>query len=442
MMRNELPHRDGNSVGWDKTQNSNQARPNLYDSSFEHDSCGVGFVANIKGVPSHQIVADACHLLAQMEHRGACGCEPETGDGAGILTGTPQRLIQRIAKQIGFSVDHEFIGVGNVFLPTDEFEAEKCRNLFAQNVNRFGLRLLAWRDLPIDPDAAGIGVTARRSMPKISQVFIGSAARARSASRSPDTTTASSFESQNEFERALYLIRKSTTNDVRRSEHVRSDYFYVCSLSSRTLVYKGMLSTAQLPLFFTDLQDPAYESHLAMVHSRFSTNTRPSWSRAQPLRWCAHNGEINTLRGNRNWIAAREGLMQSDLFGSSLDFLLPVVEHSMSDSGEFDNAMELLMMSGRELPEVVMMMIPEAWQQHRSMPRNKRAFYEFHSCLQEPWDGPASISFTDGTMIGAVLDRNGLRPSRYYVTNDDRVIMASEVGVLDIDPSSIVKKGR
>ena len=408
------------------SQFSPENKSTLYDASYEHDSCGVGFVANINGTPSHQIVADACLILSRMEHRGACGCEPETGDGAGILTGIPEGFIKHLAKTIGFSVGHDFIAAGNVFLPIDEAEREKCKNLFAQNVNRFGQKLLAWREVPIDPDRAGIGKTARRGMPVIAQVFVGSAKSL----------------TQTEFEQRLYLIRKKTTHAVHKSEMITSDKFYVCSLSSQVLVYKGMLSTAQLPEFYDDLRNPLYSSHLAMVHSRFSTNTLPSWSRAQPLRWCAHNGEINTLRGNRNWITARQGLMDSERIGDDLRHIMPVIEPNCSDSGEFDNAMELLMMSGRELPEVVMMMIPEAWQKHNAMDASKRAFYEYHSCLQEPWDGPASISFTDGKMIGAVLDRNGLRPSRYYVTNDDRVIMASEVGVLEIDPAIVVKKGR
>ena len=398
----------------------------LYAPEYEHDSCGVGFVAQINGVPSRQIVADACGILSRMEHRGACGSEPETGDGAGILTGVPEKLIKRISKQIGFSIVDPFVGVGNVFLPNDEAEREKCKNIFAQNTNRLGQKLLAWREVPVDPEGAGIGQTALRSQPTILQVFIGS----------------SNDVSQDEFERKLYQIRKATTLAVRKSGMHSTDLFYVCSLSSRVIVYKGMLSTAQLPLYFGDLRDEDYESHLAMVHSRFSTNTLPNWSRAQPLRWVAHNGEINTLRGNRNWITARQGLMASDAFGAGMRSIMPVIETGCSDSGEFDNAMELLMMSGRDLPEVVMMMIPEAWRKHRSMAENKRAFYEYHSCLQEPWDGPASISFTDGRVIGAVLDRNGLRPSRYYVTDDNRVIMASEVGVLDIDPAKIVKKGR
>ena len=398
----------------------------LYSPEYEHDSCGVGFVAQIDGNPTREIVSDACGILARMEHRGACGCEQETGDGAGILTGVPTEFVAKLARDNGFSIEYPFVGLGNVFLPTDEGEREKCKKLVSQAINRFGQKLITWRDVPIDVDGSGIGPTAVRSLPTICQLVIGS-----------DSTI-----SQDEFERRLYMIRKSSTRAIHESGMYSTDLFYICSLSSRIIVYKGMLSTAQLPLFYCDLQDPDYKSHLAMVHSRFSTNTLPNWSRAQPLRWMAHNGEINTLRGNRNWIAARQGLMQSDVFGEHLRAVMPVTEEGCSDSGEFDNAMEMLMMSGRELPEVVMMMIPEAWRNHQTMPENKRAFYEYHSCLQEPWDGPASISFTDGTMIGAVLDRNGLRPSRYYVTDDNRVVMASEVGVLDIDPGKIVKKGR
>ena len=403
-----------------------EAESTLYSPEYEHDSCGVGFVAQINGVASRKIVTDACSILSRMEHRGACGSEPETGDGAGILTGIPRKLVWKIAKETGFSIEFPYIAVGNVFLPNDETEREKCQNIFAQNANRFGQRLLAWREVPVDPERAGIGPTALRSQPTIMQVFIGAG---------PNI-------SQDEFERRLFQIRKSTTNAVHRCGMYTTDLFYVCSLSSRIIVYKGMLSTAQLPEYFADLRDEDYESHLAMVHSRFSTNTLPNWSRAQPLRWMAHNGEINTLRGNRNWITARQGLMASGTFGDELQSVMPVVETGCSDSGEFDNAMEMLMMSGRDLSEVVMMMVPEAWQNHVSMPENKRAFYEYHSCLQEPWDGPASISFTDGRMIGAVLDRNGLRPSRYYVTDDNHVVMASEVGVLEIDPARIVKKGR
>jgi glutamate synthase (NADPH/NADH) large chain len=398
----------------------------LYASDYEHDSCGVGFVAHVKGTPSRAIVVDACEILARMEHRGACGCEAETGDGAGILVGMPTSFMREMAGVNYFDLDCDFFSVGNVFLPTEERSRERAKKMFQDMTATYGQRFVGWREIPVDPSGANIGASAIREEPKILQAFIAPA----------------DGIDQDEFERKLYLIRKRVSHDINEAGFDKRKLFYVCSLSSRILIYKGMLSTAQLPLYFKDLQEETFTSHLAMVHSRFSTNTLPAWSRAQPLRWMAHNGEINTLRGNRNWITARQGLMKSEPFGECLEELKPIIEENGSDSAEFDNAMELLMMAGRELPEVVMMMIPEAWRNHQSMPENKRAFYEYHSCLQEPWDGPASISFTDGRVIGAVLDRNGLRPSRYYVTDDDRVLMASEVGVLDIDPSTVVQKGR
>jgi len=398
----------------------------LYAADYEHDSCGVGFVAHLEGVPSRAIVEDACEILSRMEHRGACGCEAETGDGAGILVGMPSGFMREMAEVNYFDLEEPFFGVGNVFLPTDERSRERAKRMVKEMVIKYGQKFVGWRELPVDPAGANIGATAIRDQPKILQLFVAPA----------------NDIDQDEFERKLYLIRKRVSHDIREAGFDERELFYVCSLSSRILVYKGMLSTAQLPLYFPDLREESFESHLAMVHSRFSTNTLPAWSRAQPLRWMAHNGEINTLRGNRNWITARQGLMKSDLFGDCLEELKPVIEQNGSDSAEFDNAMELLLMAGRTLPEVVMMMIPEAWRNHQSMPENKRAFYEYHACLQEPWDGPASISFTDGTVIGAVLDRNGLRPSRYYVTENKRVLMASEVGVLDIDPSTVIKKGR
>ena len=398
----------------------------LYAADYEHDSCGVGFVAHLEAVPSRAIVEDACEILARMEHRGACGCEAETGDGAGILVGMPVDFMREMAEVNYFDLEEPFFGVGNVFLPTDERSRERAKRMVKEMVQQYGQRFVGWRELPVDPSGANIGATAIREQPKILQLFVAPAGDI----------------DQDEFERKLYLIRKRVSHDIREAGFDQRQLFYICSLSSRILVYKGMLSTAQLPLYFGDLRDEKFASHLAMVHSRFSTNTLPAWSRAQPLRWMAHNGEINTLRGNRNWITARQGLMKSELFGECLEELKPVIEENGSDSAEFDNAMELLFMAGRTLPETIMMMIPEAWRNHQYMPENKRAFYEYHACLQEPWDGPASISFTDGTVIGAVLDRNGLRPSRYYVTDDKRVLMASEVGVLDIEPSTVIKKGR
>ncbi len=400
----------------------------LYDPAYEHDSCGVGFVAHIKGQKSRQIVDDALRMLKHMAHRGACGCETNTGDGAGIVTAIPHDFLSRVVKadlKITLPVLGQY-GVGLVFLPTDPAQRAIAKETVNKLIVEQGQTLLGWRNVPTDPDGADIGPSARAASPTFEQLFVAT---------KPGI-------SQDEFERQLFLIRKRASHAIREGKLAQALQFYACSLSSKTLIYKGMLTSEQVQPFFTDLQDPEYTSHLAMVHSRFSTNTFPSWDRAHPQRYMAHNGEINTVRGNGNWMVARQGVMKSDLFGDDLQKLFPIVEPHCSDSGNFDNALELLLMAGRSLPEAVMMMVPEAWQNHDSMPEDKRAFYEYHSALQEPWDGPASISFTDGNVIGATLDRNGLRPSRYYVTHDDRVIMASEVGVLDIDPANVKEKGR
>ena len=401
----------------------------LYDPANEHDSCGVGFIANIKGERSHQIVEDACEMLTRMEHRGACGCETNTGDGAGIMTALPIDFFRQIAKDecnVELPDDGRF-AAGNVFLPDDQTQREQCRQIFERIVGEQGQQVLAWRSVPVDAEAADIGPSARACQPVIEQVFIAAG---------DDTTDRLAFE------RELFLIRKRVSREIREGDQSQALMFYICSLSTKLIVYKGMLSTHQLAPFYLDLSNPDYRSHLAMVHSRFSTNTFPSWDRAQPLRTMSHNGEINTLRGNRNWVFARQGMMRSELFGEELSKAFPICENHNSDSGNFDNALELLLLAGRPLPEAVMMMIPEAWQNHHSMPESKRAFYEYYSALQEPWDGPASMSFTDGRYIGAVLDRNGLRPSRYYITKDDRVIMASEVGVVDVEPQDVAYKGR
>jgi len=401
----------------------------LYDPAYEKESCGVGFVAHIKGHRSHQIVLDADTILRNMEHRGACGCEPNTGDGAGILTALPHEFLQRVARErFGESLPRagEF-AAGLVFLPTDAGERAYCRERVEQRVAESGQRLVGWRPVPTCAEQADLGPTARAAEPVIEQLFVA----------------AEGDLSGDAFERRLYGIRKKVSNELRRDRRLsQREMFYVCSLSTKVLIYKGMLTPDQLLPYFPDLAAEDYTTHLAMVHSRFSTNTFPSWDRAQPNRFMAHNGEINTLRGNINWMRARQGVVQSHLFGDRLADLFPVVEPDCSDSGTFDNVLEFLLMTGRTLQEAIMMMIPEAWQKHESMPEAKRAFYEFHSCLMEPWDGPASIAFTDGHYIGAVLDRNGLRPSRYYVTSDDRVIMASEAGVLPIDPDKVVHKGR
>jgi len=403
----------------------------LYDPKFEHENCGVGFVAHIKGVRSHGIVEDADRILRHMEHRGACGCEENTGDGAGMLTALPHEFFAKVAK-----VDRKLklelpepgrYAAGLVFLPKEPGERERCKKTVEELVAKYGQKLLGWRKVPQRPDAADIGPSARACEPHIEQLFVGAA----------------DGVDQKAFERKLLLIRKRASHALRlESDLSQRLAFYVCSLSSRIIIYKGMLTPPQVVPYFPDLADPDYKSHLAMVHSRFSTNTFPSWDRAQPLRYMAHNGEINTVRGNSNWTFARQGMMASEGFGKEIEDLFPVIEPECSDSGNFDNCLELLVQAGRSLPEAVMMMIPEAWQNHHAMSEAKRAFYEYHSALMEPWDGPASVSFTDGHYIGAVLDRNGLRPSRYYVTHDDRVVMASEVGVLDIAPENVKFKGR
>ncbi|MCC9658169.1 glutamate synthase large subunit [Rhodopirellula halodulae] len=401
----------------------------LYDPEHEKDACGVGFVAHIKGAPSHQIVIDADTILQNMDHRGACGCEPNTGDGSGIMCGLPHKFLAKVAKaDLGVELPEPGkFAAGLIFLPTDDAERQICKDSIARLIEETGQKLIGWRDVPQETDAADVGPTARQSEPVIEQLFVGAA----------------DGLSNEEFERQLYLIRKQASHELRGGTKIQQALmFYVCSLSTKVIIYKGMLTPAQVMPYFPDLRDEDFETHLAMVHSRFSTNTFPSWDRAQPLRFMSHNGEINTLRGNRNWMRAREGTAASEIYGDELKKLFPVIEPHLSDSGTFDNVLEFLLMNGRTLQEAIMMMVPEAWQKHETMPEEKRAFYEYFSCMMEPWDGPASIAFTDGKYIGATLDRNGLRPSRYYITHDDRVIMASEVGVLPVDPSIVREKGR
>ena len=400
----------------------------LYDPENEHDNCGVGFVAHIKGQQSRSIITDADRILRHMDHRGACGCEENTGDGAGILTALPTDFLKRVAQEdMGVELP-KFgrYGAGVVFLPQGSRERQTCKETVERIITDQGQGLLGWRDVPLDYNGADIGLTARACAPYIQMLFV----------------SAADGIDQDALERQLFIIRKRASHELRNSDLTEALQFYICSLSTKVIVYKGMLTSFQLMPFFRDLQAEDYTSHLAMVHSRFATNTFPSWDRAQPLRFMSHNGEINTLKGNSNWMFARQGKMESRLFGDELKKLFPIVEPHTSDSGCFDNAMEMLYHSGRTLQEVVMMMIPEAWQNHHYMPEEKRAFYEYYSALQEPWDGPASVSFTDGKYIGATLDRNGLRPSRFYVTKDDRVVMASEVGVLDIRPENVAFKGR
>jgi len=398
----------------------------LYDPAHEHDACGVGFVVDIKGRKSHAIVSQALTVLKNLLHRGACGCEVNTGDGAGILIQMPHAFLSRECGRLGVALPPlGHYGAGLVFLPRDPAQAATCQAMLEQIIREEGQSVLGWRDVPTDDSA--VGPTARSVEPGMKQVFVG---------RAPAVADRAAFE------RKLYVIRKRAEHAVRGSDLTERKYFYLPSLSANTLIYKGMLSADQIEGMFPDVCDPLVESALALVHQRFSTNTFPSWPLAHPYRYIAHNGEINTLRGNINWMHAREAICRSQLLGDDLRRVLPIVIDGGSDSAVFDNVLEFLVMAGRPLPLAVLMMIPEAWSGHESMEEERKAFYEYHGCLMEPWDGPASIAFTDGTVIGAVLDRNGLRPSRYYVTKDGLVVMASEVGVLDIPAERVLIKER
>ncbi|GAA2117608.1 glutamate synthase large subunit [Nocardioides bigeumensis] len=389
----------------------------LYDPRFEHDACGVAFVATLTGEASHDIVLKGLTALRNLEHRGAAGAEPNSGDGAGILLQVPDAFLRAVTADLGVTLPPSgTYAVGTAFLPGDDDHVAKTRQRIEELAEEEGLAVLGWRDVPTEPGL--LGATARSVMPSFSQLFVAGAQQ-RVAGMA--------------LERMAFCLRK-------RAERETDVYFP--SLSSRTLAYKGMLTTDQLDAFFPDLVDERIASALAVVHSRFSTNTFPSWPLAHPFRFIAHNGEINTVMGNRNWMRAREALLSSDLIPGDLERLFPICTPGASDSASFDEVLELLHMGGRSLPHSVLMMIPEAWENHTEMDDARRAFYSFHSALMEPWDGPACVVFTDGSQIGAVLDRNGLRPSRYWVTDDGLVVLASEVGVLDLDPASVVRKGR
>ena len=399
----------------------------LYDPANEHDACGVGFVANIRGEKSHDVVHQGVQVLCNLEHRGACGCDPETGDGAGLLVQIPDAFMRREAAALG--IELPAVGryaVGQVFLARDAARAAEQAAELERIARAEGQRILGWRDVPHDPQA--IGRVARQSLPCIRQVFV--AAQGREAT-DPDA-----------FERRLYVIRRLAEKALGQGHDGAEGFFYVPSLSSRTLAYVGLLIAGQIERFYPDVCDPQFVSALCLVHSRYSTNTLGAWDLAHPFRYLAHNGEINTVQGNQNWMDAREGTLRSPLFGDDLAKLYPVVRSGASDSARFDNALEFLVLAGRELPEAILLMIPEAWENRDDMEPDLRAFYEYHSFLMEPWDGPASLAFTDGRKIGAVLDRNGLRPSRYVVTKDGLVVMASEVGVLDIAPERVLQKER
>jgi glutamate synthase (NADPH/NADH) large chain len=398
----------------------------LYDPRFEHDACGVGFVADLKNVRSHEIVRKGIAVLRNLDHRGARGAEKETGDGAGLLVQLPHAFFLKECSRLGIALPGPGdYGVGQCFFPRDPKTHTGARHVFQRALRELDLDVLGWREVPADNRT--LGATAVSGEPSIQQVFVR---RPVSCHRPED------------FERRLFVARKYATRLVRESVE-GAKAFYVCSLSSRTIVYKGMLTPAQLPAYFPDLSDETFESALALIHSRFSTNVLPTWPLAHPFRALAHNGEINTLRGNVNWMRSREAIIGSPLFTEAeIQKMKPVIQEGTSDSATLDNVVEFLMMGGRSLPHVMMMLIPEAWEKDPEIPPERRAFYEYHGAIIEPWDGPASVAFTDGTLIGATLDRNGLRPSRYCLTDDDVLVMASEAGVLDVPPEKVVAKGR
>ena len=395
------------------------AAAGLYDPTLEKDACGLAMVATLRGTPGHDIVEAALGALRNLEHRGAVGSDAGTGDGAGILGQVPDAFLRAV-------VDFELpepgrFAVGTAYLPTDEQERSELKTGIERIADLEGLDVLGWREVPVRPEQ--LGTLAREAMPAFEQLFV------RSRHHDADGAPLAGVE----LDRQAFRLRK-------RAERKLSAYF--TSLSSRTLVYKGMVTTLQLEPFYPDLSDERFASKLAIVHSRYSTNTFPSWPLAQPFRMMAHNGEINTVRGNRNWMRARQSQLESELLGD-LKPLLPVVSPGASDSASFDEVVELLSLTGRSLPHAIMMMVPEAWENQVDIDPTLRDFYEYHSMIMEAWDGPAAITFTDGSLVGATLDRNGLRPGRYLVTDDGLVVLASEIGVLpDIDPAKIVRKGR
>ncbi len=397
----------------------------LYDPRNEHDACGIGFVASIKGHRSHDIILKGIQVLVNLTHRGACGCDPETGDGAGLLIQIPHEFFARVTAKLGFTLPApgEY-GVGQIFFPVERHQRLTCEGIIERIVTEEGLKVLGWRDIPTDGTA--IGRVARGSQPYIQQVFI---------SHRPGMTA-------DELERKLYVIRKRAEIEIGSSDLANRADFYIPSLSARTIIYKGLLLAPQIARFYPELSDPSVVSALCLVHQRFSTNTFPTWQLAHPFRFIAHNGEINTVRGNVNWMYARQDILESPLFGDDIKKLFPIIQPNGSDSACFDNALELLVLGGRSLPHAMAMLIPEAWSSNPNMNAPKKAFYEYHCSLMEPWDGPAAVTFTDGKIIGATLDRNGLRPARYLVTHDDLIVMSSETGVLPVKPEDVKMKGR
>jgi glutamate synthase (NADPH/NADH) large chain len=398
----------------------------LYHPQYEHDACGMGLVASIRGEKSHDIIRKGLEVLMNLTHRGAAGCDPETGDGAGILIQIPHVFFARECGELGMQLPGpgEY-GVAMCFLPVDKHSRLQCEGVFERISAEAGLKVIGWRDTPVNGDF--IGREARATQPYIEQFFAGRPAGL----------------DEESFERLLYRVRRRIENEIAASDiEGKDDFFYIPSFSCRTIIYKGLMLAPQIEKFYAELANPLVTSALALVHQRFSTNTFPSWKLAHPYRYVCHNGEINTVRGNVSWMNARQGVLHSPFFGEDIDKLFPVIVPGGSDSASLDNAVEFLYQSGRSLAHVMAMLIPEAWAGNPDMDEDKRAFYEYHASLMEPWDGPAAIAFSDGRVIGATLDRNGLRPGRYLVTKDDVVVLASEAGVLDVPAHEVAKKGR
>jgi len=394
----------------------------LFDPTLEKDSCGVGFIADIKGRKSHKIIEDALTILLNLEHRGAVGADPRAGDGAGILVQTPHKFLAKKAAALGIKLSAPgHYAVGALFMPRDADWRREIMDTYAAAAARDGMAVLGWRDVPTNNST--LGESVKPTEPVHMQVFIA---------RNPKVA------SEDEFERRLYILRKTISSTLYGRRGRSTSNYYPVSISCRTLIYKGMFLADQLGTYYPDLHDTAFESALALVHQRFSTNTFPTWSLAHPYRMIAHNGEINTLRGNNNWMAARQASVSSPKFGADINKLWPISYEGQSDTACFDNALEFLVMGGYSLAHAMMMMIPEAWAGNPLMSEERRAFYEYNAALMEPWDGPAAIAFTNGRQIGATLDRNGLRPARYLVTRDERIIMASEMGVLPVPEQDIV----
>jgi len=405
-------------------QNKPPVKQGLYNPINERDACGIGLIANIKGNKEHSIVQKGLTMLSRMEHRGGQGSDRDTGDGAGLMTQIPHEFFTKTCPQLSAYKEGDY-GVGMVFLPQDSKQRKQCEDVFNEMIVQEGLNFLGWRTVPMNDTT--IGTTAKSSQPFIRQVFIGKS---------------NSNQSEIEFDRKLYIIRKRVEKEVREKQLAQESIFYVASLSSRTIVYKGMLTPDQIQPFYLDLQEESFTSSFALVHSRYSTNTFPSWERAHPNRYLIHNGEINTLKGNVNWMKAREKMIDYSVFGEFGHEVLPIIDENGSDSSSFDNCLEFLHLTGRSLAHAVMMMVPEPWEKDDTMDDSLKAFYEYHSHLMEPWDGPAAFAFTNGKQIGAMLDRNGLRPARYYVTGDDQIILASEAGVLEVEEERILEKGK